>query len=296
MLAAHRFTLQNEVLGSSHAAPDQVFEVRRTPVLEGELVQVLESASSDVEQGDQDVSSAGIEIDPAAGASRPRAHWTAWQAVDDFLESGPDDRHYVVDRGRGLIGFGDGRRGRIPPAGSNNIRLRRYESGGGARGNLPKGALNQLRTAVPYIESVVNPIAAVGGADLESADLVRDRGATTLRHRQRAVTYEDYEDLARLASPQVSRVECIPLYDLAAEPASRGQQPGVVSLIVVPTSRAARPVPDAEALRQVRDYLDRRRNPATELVVVGPDYVQISVSTSSWSSPTQTMRPESLPI
>ncbi|PWT83693.1 MAG: putative baseplate assembly protein [Blastocatellia bacterium] len=277
VLGAHRLTLEYEVLGSSHAAPDQVFEVRRTPVLEGELVQVMEPVTSDIGQGDHDGSMPSIDKDLSGGPSGARAHWMTWQAVDDFLESDPLDRHYVVDRGRGLIGFGDGRHGRIPPAGSNNVRLRRYESGGGARGNVPAKALNQLRAAIPSIESVVNPIAAVGGADLESADLVRHRGATTLRHRQRAVTAEDYEDLARLASSQVVRAECIPLYDLSADPASRWQQPGVVSLIIVPNSRSPRPVADGELLRQVRIYLDRRRNSSTELVVVGPEYVQISI-------------------
>lgn len=54
--------------------------------------------------------------------------------------------------------------------------------------------------------------------------------------------------------------------------------PGVVSLIVVPASRDARPVPRAALLRHVRDYVDRHRDPASELVVVGPEYVAVSAS------------------
>jgi len=108
-------------------------------------------------------------------------------------------------------------------------------------------------------------------------DRVRRRGATLPRHRRRAVTMEDYQDLALLASPQVARVECVPLFDVSLDPAVRRRHPGLVSVIVVPHGAAFRPAPDAELLRQVRTYLDGCRNTATDLVVVGPEYVETDV-------------------
>jgi hypothetical protein len=272
VLAAHRSTIETEVLGSSHADPHQVYEVIHRPVLEGELLQVREPASAPPpalgehmdEDGEPDTES--------------RNHvWKIWRPVDDFLSSTPDDRHYVIDRSRGSIEFGDGQRGRIPPSGSNNVRLRRYESGGGSRGNVPAGAANQLRSSVPYIASAGNLIAAAGGADIEPMDRVRHRGATLPRHRQRAVTVEDYQDLALLASAQVARAECVPMFDLSLEPAVRRRQPGLVSVIVVPDGAVSRLTPDPELLRQVRHHLDGCRNTATDLVVVGPEYVETDV-------------------
>jgi predicted phage baseplate assembly protein len=124
---------------------------------------------------------------------------------------------------------------------------------------------------------VANPIAASGGADLERTELLRHRGAATVRHQGRAVTREDYQDLARLASPQVARAECVPLCDVTVEPLLRGRQPGVLSVIVVPHTKTAKPIADAELLRQVRSYLDARRETSTDLVVVGPEYVEIDV-------------------
>ena len=149
-----------------------------------------------------------------------------------FLSSAPDDRHYVIDRVRGVVEFGDGQHGRIPPSGSNNVRLRRYESGGGARGNVPARAANQLRSAVPYIVAACNLIAAAGGADIEPMDRV-GTAAPRCRHRRRAVTVEDYQDLAILASSQVVRAECVPLVDLSLTPSVRRRQPGLVSVVVV---------------------------------------------------------------
>ena len=271
VLASQHSTVENEILGSSHAAPRQTFEALHRPVLEGELLQVREPASSPPSQHDN----ASRDVQGATG-SGPGV-WIEWEAVSDFLSSGRDDRHYVIDRTRGVIEFGDGQRGRIPPSGSNNVRLRRYASGGGARGNVAKGALNQLSTAVPYITAVANPIAAVGGADAEPTDRVRRRGARPLRHRHRAVTIEDHADLALLASPRVGRAECVPLLDLSIDPAARQRRPGLVSVIVIPEEPIDRPAPDAELLHEVRCHLDRCRNTSTDLVVVGPDYVAIDV-------------------
>ena len=276
--AAQQVTLENEVLGSSHATPGQLFQVLRTPVLEGEVLQVREAESvSDVDGAPRELLAAALEIERAGDSTAIQAIWRRWDPVVDFMASGPDDRHYVIDRQSGEIRFGDGRRGRIPPRGRNSIRLRQYRTGGGARGNKAAGAVSQLRTAVPYVDSVVNLMDASGGVDMERADLVRDRGATVVRHRGRAVTMEDYEDLARLASPEVGRAECVPLRDLGAAPSARWSRPGVVSLIIVPASRVPKPVPRAALLRDVRTHIDRHRNAATDLVVVGPDYVQVAV-------------------
>jgi len=272
VLAAHRSTIETEVLGSSHAAPHQVYEALHRPVLEGELLQVREPASAPPPAHGEPA-----DEDGERDAESRNAIWKTWWPVDDFLSSAPDDRHYVIDRSRGSIEFGDGQRGRIPPSGSNNVRLRRYESGGGARGNVPEGAANQLRSAVLYITAVSNPIAAAGGADIEPMDRVRHRGATLPRHRQRAVTVEDYQDLALLASSRVARAQCVPLFDLSLEPAVRRRQPGLVSVIVVPDGAVSRLTPDSELLRQVRQHLDGCRNTATDLVVVGPEYVEIDV-------------------
>jgi hypothetical protein len=272
VLAAHRWTVENEVLGSSHAAPRQMFEVLHKPVLEGELLQVREPSSTPAPADGRHVAEEG-ELDPESSS----AVWKPWRPVDDFLSSTPEDRHYVIDRARGVIEFGDGQHGRIPPSGSNNVRLRRYESGGGARGNVAKDAANQLRSGVPSITKVANPIAASGGADVEPMARVRHRGATLPRHRRRAVTMEDYQDLALLASARVARAICVPLLDLSLDPAIRRQQPGLVSVIVVPDGTDVRPAPDPELLRQVHSHLDRFRNTATDLVVVGPDYVEVDV-------------------
>ena len=277
-LATSTLTLEKEVLGSSNGGPLQHFYATRSPMLERIELQVRETdAASELDQIVRETSMAAVETKQDATSGRLEV-WVNWAEVSDFLESDDSDRHYVVERQTGEIRFGDGRHGRIPPRGSNNIRLRRYQTGGGLRGNVAKDKASQLMSAIPYVESVTNSVGAFGGSDPEEIDFAVERGASTVRHRNRAVTTEDYEDLARLASAEVARAWSIPLRDLALDPNSDlGRRPGVVSLIIVPKTEDTKPLPSASLLRTVREYLDRRRNASTELVVVGPEYVQVSV-------------------
>ncbi|HWS90128.1 MAG TPA: putative baseplate assembly protein [Pyrinomonadaceae bacterium] len=279
MTAEQAVTVRDELLGSSDASADQVFRTTRSPVLPGEQLEVrepempshAEAASIRREEGDDAVRV--VEN----GAGMVREVWVRWHATSDFYSSGPRDRHYVLDRLTGEVRFGDGRHGMIPPALAGNLRLRRYRTGGGTAGNRPAGVVTQLRTTVPYIDKVTNIAPAAGGAAAEDFASLIERAPRTLRHGGRAVTIEDYEDLGREATPEVARVKCVPLYDLASDPDATHRRLGAVSLIVVPRSAEPRPVPSLELIGRVRHYLDRHRAPNADLFVVGPDYVRVDI-------------------
>jgi predicted phage baseplate assembly protein len=185
----------------------------------------------------------------------------------------------VLDHLIGEVRFGNGIHGLIPPIGVGNLRLTRYQTGGGTIGNQPAGAVMQLNSSIPSIDKAVNPIAATGGADAETAAALLERMSRTLRHRDRAVTEEDYEDLARLASPAVARTRCVPLKNLAIDPLGQGSVlPGTVSVILVPRSTEAKPVPSLELIHRVQTYLQDHAIATAEIVVVGPLYVGVNVT------------------
>jgi predicted phage baseplate assembly protein len=278
-LAVQSQTFLNEILGSSTGSEDQVFRSTRSPVLEGQRLEVREpelpgageQALLKKEEGDDAIS----VVTDAAG--RPREIWVRWHEVPDFYGSGPRDRHYVMDHLTGEIRFGDGISGRIPPIGAGNLRLARYQSGGGAIANRAAGTVTQLKTTVPYIEKVTNPEAAAGGAEAEPIEALYERMPRTLRHRDRAVTLEDYEDLAALASSEVARTLCVPLRDLAADPLGDSPRYGMVSVIVVPRTSDAKPQPTLELLSRVQSFLEERAPADAGLAVVGPLYVRVDV-------------------
>ncbi|MEW6211741.1 MAG: putative baseplate assembly protein, partial [Acidobacteriota bacterium] len=283
-LAAQTVTVRNEILGSSDGSANQRFRAARAPVLTGQRLEAREVETPSAAELDKLAREEGVDMEQAVtiirdATGRPREIWVRWHEVSDFYGSGPRDRHYVLDHLTGEIRFGDGLRGLIPPSGAGNLRLARYQTGGGSAGNRAANTIVQLKTSVPYVDKVTNAEAAEGGADSESLDSLLTRMPREIRHRRRAVTVEDYEDLALIASPAVARSRAVPLRNLAVDPLGKGATVlGEVSVIIVPRSTEAKPLPSIELLNRVQDYLEARIVPTASVFVVGPLYIRVDVT------------------
>lgn len=169
------------------------------------------------------------------GESGGEEIWVRWICVRDLLDSGPEDRHFLLDRNEGILRFGDGRRGKIPPLSDvDNIRVE-YLQGGGSLGNVKAGESFRLDQELGFINRVENPEALTGGSDREPFQEAVMRSTAAVRHQGRAVTARDFEDLARSASRSIRRVRCFAGLDMAGRELS-----GAVTLVVVrdPGSRS----------------------------------------------------------
>lgn len=271
--AYNKRTVEDEVLGSSDGTHDQSFRCAHGPMM-----------SIDVWVDESETLSAGERRDLLA--DRPdavdrvfdergdlSAFWVRWQCVDDFLDSGPTDRHYVVNKTLGTVEFGNGDAGAIPPSGQDNVRAT-YTTGGGSDGNVDARTITDLKTPISLVDDVSNPESADGGADTESLDALVSRSANQLKHRGRAVTPADYEQVALSQFRELSTVKC--------ESTIKGEETRV-TVIIVPETERDKPVPSMELKHEVRDTLTEYA-PATvvestdmDIVVRGPDYADISV-------------------
>jgi len=262
--ASHAFQVSNEVLGRSNGNPGQIFFLQNTPVLPRDKEET-------------------IEVENEEGG------WEAWQEVKDFSASGPDDLHFTCDSVSGEVQFGpclrqpDGREqqfGAIPPKGKR-IRFSNYRCGGGVLGNVGERTLTVLKSSIPYVASVTNFEAAIGGTESESLERAKLRAPELLKARFRAVTADDFEYLACEASTKVARAKC--LVPKGAD--EKGTvSPGTVRLLIVPFITAGDGMIPREQLllpeqlrREVTNHLDERRLLTTQLVVTEPDYVWVTV-------------------
>jgi predicted phage baseplate assembly protein len=255
--AMHAELIRNEVVGESEGVPGGKFQLRRAPVVAGEQALVVEVREDDA--------------------------WQEWSQVQNFAASGPEDRHFVLDAAAGQVEFGPAVRaadgtlrsyGAVPPRAAT-IRVPRYRAGGGASGNVARGALSVLKASIPYVARVENRRGGQGGVDGEDLEMAKVRGPITLRTRDRAVTVEDFEHIAREVAPEVARVR--------AQTADAAE-PGVVRVLIVPavpTTDARltfdQLVPGDETLARIAKRLDECRLVGTRVVVEPPAYRGVTI-------------------
>lgn len=239
-------TVPNEAVGTSDGSANQTYKLGRAPVVAGSI------AVSVVEPG-------GI---------------TRWSEVDTLAGSGPADRHFVVQRdptGAATIVFGDGTNGLIPPPGTAlapvTIRAT-YRVGGGATGNVPANSL--FRPSLPAIREATNPQAAAGGAAAEEIDRARAFAPRLFRTQERAVTVEDYTDLA-LQVAGVGKARAVAL------------NWNEVALFVAPAGQVSDP---SELLtRDLLAFFEGRRMTTTAVRIFGPQPADIYIRASVQAQP-----------
>jgi hypothetical protein len=258
-------TRTEEALGISDGRPNQRFTLRRSPVL------VLADASTGQLKPQLDLVVTELDQDEA------------WTSVDDFFGIGPDQAVYQLDVATGTVTFGDGVHGRIPVAGAQ-IKAQRYRSGGSALANAGPGTIKTLKSALPLVDSVTNIRAAAGGADAEPLDETLLRAPHDLRMRDRAVTAQDFAELA-LQTPGVRIQRAYALAMTSVEPGTtppvlRPDSPGAVTVVILPEDKQETPQPSEDQLCLVCAHLNSRRLITTELYVVGPRYLTLDELTA----------------
>lgn len=210
---------------------------------------------------------------------QPEGIWVKWIEVEDFNLSGPDDRHYVVDRINGQIIFSNGRKGKIPGSGNGQTILVEYSCGGGSRGNLPVEAIDTMNGSIGYINKVSNHEITTEGCDQETIPEAMSRHAAAIRHGGRAVMASDYEDLAMEASRNILSAKCI------ANCNDRGEKEyGSITLVVLQKDfMGGRKFFDS-IRAQVVSYIGARMSgnllEQNKFYVIEPKYIEINVYAS----------------
>jgi predicted phage baseplate assembly protein len=171
-------SVSGEVLGSAAAVtPFQTFKLQRKPLT---YKPSLTSASG------------------YASTLQVRVNGILWREVDSFFKTTASDQVYIVrhdEAGETWVTFGDGTYGAYPPAGSNNISAN-YRTGAGSA-EPPAMTIRQAVSPLKGLSQIFNPVGASGGADAESPESIRAGAGLSTLTFGRAVSFEDFEALAR---------------------------------------------------------------------------------------------------
>ena len=238
-------TLTRELLGSSEGTPNLTLRVQRPPILHDTLEVRVRERLGDEERDELREGNPRRVLSDVDGLS---GDWVLWDRVIDPLDESPQTRGYALDEGIGEIRFGDGLHGMIPPIGRDSIvafSYKRTEPGLPGSDTVPGNSVAartplNLVSPVESVEAVFAADQAAGGAPPESVDRVVRFGSARLRHRGRAVTAHDIEDLALQSSPHIVQARVITARDH-------------VRLVVV--MKGHNPQPSAGEARELRRLL-----------------------------------------
>lgn len=130
---------------------------------------------------------------------------TSYAPVDTFAFSVPGDEHFVAginENNKMEVKFGDDINAKIPPSAEDIVA--NYYTSLGANGNVGANTItniiDNISTPSGITLSCTNILKASGGADAETLDRLRKLIPLSLRTKNRAVTDQDFIDIAELKS------------------------------------------------------------------------------------------------
>lgn len=176
--AVQGIPVEGELLGSSSGTPNQKFTFNYNPVI-ADSVEVIVNEGSGFEP---------------------------WTRVNNFVDSGPTSKHYVLsitDNDEGIIQFGDGTFGKIPSQYSNGI-FANYRVGGGTQGNVGANQITVMETNLALVDSTFNPESVYErGVDKETVDELRVNAPKASETKWGALTLQDFADVVLINFPDV---------------------------------------------------------------------------------------------
>lgn len=213
-----------------------------------------------------------LPVDFEDGTLYVQVGGNTWDYKDHLGFSNSTAEHFIVriqTDGLPYLVFGDGINGAIPPAG-NSISVA-YRTTLGLRGRVPAFTLTDIisnvdipagETAIVDIR-VTNILSSSSGLGIEDIERVRKSIPLSIRTLDRAVTYQDYIDIAKLS----------PAVDKAMVFFNCGKK---VTVYVAPIGGG---VASTAMMDDVQAFMDKRKMITTfiEIAAAGETYIGLEV-------------------
>jgi hypothetical protein len=157
----------------------------------------------------------------------------------------------------------------------------RADRGAKPQAVMPAMRITRSREHIPGIDSIYQIRRSFDGKSAETTQQFRVRAAERLRHKQRALTAADYEQLILERFPQVYKVKCFPNLCVDEDPARR-LRPGHILIVAIPyLSRGGhvnqKPTLSGYLVHEIEDYVRRYATPDAVIRVANPVYEEIQV-------------------
>ncbi len=190
-----------------------------------------------------------------------------WRPQKDLLASDRFATEFVLeteDDGTAQLRFGDGLLGKALPSGVSFLAT--YHIGAGVSGNVGQETITELLSPINNIESLRNPLPAVGGVNPESTEEVRQFAPQAFKTQRRAVTEADYVRIAE-EHPEVQKAS------------ARYRWTGSWHTVFVTIDRTGGQTVDDDPLfkQEMLRWLNQFRLAGYDLEIAGPVFVPLDI-------------------
>lgn len=142
---------------------------------------------------------------------------------------------------------------------------------------IPAGTIQDSEEVLPGVRSICQIVDACGGAREETMEELKVRIANQIKHRNRAVTKHDYENLAVGNFKEIGKVYCL----LGREEIKKKEEPDTtrVTLVVTPAVyiKGLYPLCDNSLLWRIEDFIQAHTSPFVKIHVRNPFYEEVTV-------------------
>ena len=196
ILADHGNTIRGEALTPASVPANRAYE----PVLQHRnlsFAQPFNASAAKLEPASVALDQDPAQVVPDIFLTQQNSAKDIWKNMPDLLGSNPYAKVFTTeldDLRRIHLRFGDGYLGKHPVPGSEFKAT--YRVGNGVTGNVGSETITQVVTGLNGIESLTNPLAAAGGREQETNQLGRMYASQAFRIQERAVTAEDFAQIA----------------------------------------------------------------------------------------------------
>lgn len=190
----------------------------------------------------------------------------SWQPRQDLLASDASATEFAVESehdGSSYLRFGDDVHGKRPDSGT--IFTATYRIGNGTAGNIGLESIAHLVSNDARLLRASNPLPAQGGVEPESAEDIKRDAPEAFRVQERAVTPEDYAEVAERHS-SVQRA------------AATFRWTGSWYTVFLTVDRKGGGEVDAVYEQTIRTHIERYRMAGYDLEIDGPRYVPLELS------------------
>lgn len=234
-----------QVLGMGTEYPDQTYSLSDTEAL-------YEDFSLMVEEKD------GYQI---------------WEKVEDFADSGPEDRHFRFDSREGTVQFGDGYHG-LPPDGE--IRILSYARSAGVMGKVKDGQIQKASMEYDEAIQVFQPESSVGGRSEETFEQSFLRVREDMERPVTAVSYQDYENYVK-KTPGLMIASCKALLPQQVKEIFPYYDESAVTMVVKPYQKGTGKSIWKAYWKNIKAYIEPFRMAGTSVYLIGAEYIQFEV-------------------